>query len=94
MLDPNAAVPRDYQVTKVVTQGGRVLTGLVKQEGDKVLVLQTQTEEVRVLKSDVETRERQAASLMPEGILATLSDAEVRDLLAYLAGDRQVPLKK
>jgi hypothetical protein len=31
---------------------------------------------------------------MPEGQLAMLSDAEVRDLIAYLAGAGQVPLPK
>jgi putative heme-binding domain-containing protein len=94
VLDPNAVVPRDYQTTKVVTVTGRVLTGLVKQENDKVLTLQTATEEVRVLKSDIEQREQQHTSLMPEGQLATLSDAEVRDLLAYLAGKGQAPLPR
>src|SRR4029079_17114479 len=63
VLDPHAEVPRDHQVTRIVTGGGRVITGLVKQEFDKVLVLQTPTEEVRVQKSDIETRERQKESL-------------------------------
>jgi hypothetical protein len=31
---------------------------------------------------------------MPEGLLTPLKDQEVRDLLAYLAGDGQVPLPK
>ncbi len=94
VLDPHAEVPRDFQVTRLVLSSGRVLTGLVKQEFDKVLVVQTPTEEVRVQKSDIDTRERQKESLMPEGLLAPLKDAEVRDLLAYLAGAGQVPLPK
>lgn len=94
VLDPNAVVPRDFQVTRVVTETGRVLTGLIKSENDRVLVLQTPTEEVRVLKSDIETRDRLTQSLMPEGQLQTLTDAEIRDLLAYLAGGGQAPLPK
>ncbi|MFO0929991.1 MAG: hypothetical protein U0736_23700 [Gemmataceae bacterium] len=94
VLDPNAVVPRDFQVTRVVTETGRVLTGLIKSENDRVLVLQTPTEEVRVLKSDIETRDRLTQSLMPEGQLQTLTDVEIRDLLAYLAGAGQVPLPK
>jgi hypothetical protein len=31
---------------------------------------------------------------MPEGQLATMNDAEIRDLLAYLAGRGQVALPK
>ena len=92
VLDPHATVPRDYQTTRIVLASGRIITGLVKQEFDKVLVVQTPTEEVRVQKSDVEQRDRQKESLMPEGLLAPLRDQEVRDLLAYLAGEAQVPL--
>jgi putative heme-binding domain-containing protein len=86
VLDPNAVVPREYQTVKVVSLRGRVLTGIVKQENEKVLTLQTATEEVRIAKSDIEEREQQRTSLMPEGQLAMLKDTEIRDLLAYLAG--------
>src|SRR5262249_60295083 len=43
VLDPNAEVPRDYQVTRIVLNSGRVITGLIKMESDKVLVVQTPT---------------------------------------------------
>jgi putative heme-binding domain-containing protein len=94
VLDPNAVVPRDYQTTRIVTVFGRILIGIVKQENDKVVLLQTATEEVRIATSDIEQRDRQTTSLMPEGQLAVLSDKEIRDLLAYLAGNGPVPLKK
>jgi len=94
VLDPHAEVPRDYQVTKLVLNSGRTISGLIKTESDKVLLVQTPTEEVRVQKSDVERRQRQRESLMPEGLLAPLKDQEVRDLLAYLGGDGQVSLPR
>lgn len=94
VLDPNAAVAKDYQTVRIATTGGRVVQGLVKEENDKVVVLRTQTEEVRILKSDIEERSNQNTSLMPEGQLAMLTDAQVRDLLAYLAGEGQVALPK
>src|SRR5262249_10090452 len=94
VLDPNATVPRDYQVTRVVTKRGRVLLGLIKQETEKVLTLQLATEEVRVQKCDVDEREKTTQSMMPEGQLKELKDSEVRDLLAYLAAKEQVPLPK
>ncbi len=92
VLDPSAVVARDYQVTVLTTVQGRTLTGLVVEENDKVLTLQTPTELVRVPKADVEERRRSPQSLMPEGQLTPLSDAEVRDLIAYLAGPGQVSL--
>src|SRR4051794_13607076 len=94
VLDPHAEVPLDFQVTRLVLNSGRVITGLIKMESDKVLVVQTLTEELRVPKSDVDTRERQRESLMPDNLLTPLKDQEVRELLAYLGGDAQVPLPK
>jgi putative heme-binding domain-containing protein len=94
VLDPHAEVPRDFQVTRLVLNSGRVIAGLIKMESDKVLVVQTPTEELRVPKSDVDTRERQRESLMPDNLLTPLKDQEVRELLAYLGGDGQVPLPK
>ena len=88
------ATQRNHQVTRIVLNNGRIITGLVKQEFDKVLLVQTPTEEVRLQKSDIESRQRQRESLMPEGLLTPLKDREVRDLIAYLAGDGQVPLPR
>jgi putative heme-binding domain-containing protein len=92
VLDPNAVVARDYQMTRVTTRRGRVVTGVIKDETEKTVGVQTPTELVRLPKSDIEAREQTGLSLMPEGILQTLKDQEVRDLLAYLAGSAQVEL--
>jgi putative membrane-bound dehydrogenase-like protein len=92
VLDPNAVVSKDYQVTIVTTTTGRVLNGLVKAEDSKTVTLQTPSEVVRVPKADIEDRQKSPLSLMPEGQLAPMTDAEVRDLIAYLAGRGQVPL--
>ncbi len=92
VLDPNAVVARDYQVTLITTTDGRTLSGLVKEETSKVLTLQTQNEVIRLAKTDIEDRRQSAQSMMPEGQLATMNDTEIRDLIAYLAGPDQVPL--
>jgi putative membrane-bound dehydrogenase-like protein len=92
LLDPSAVVARDYQMTVLTLTNGRVLSGLVKEENDKTLSLQTQNEVVRVDKSDIEERQRSTQSMMPDGLLAPLSPAEVRDLIAYVSGAGQVPL--
>jgi len=94
LLDPSAVVARDYQLTTLITKDGRSLDGIVKEESAKVVTLQTQNEVIRVPKADIEVRERSAQSMMPEGLLAKLTEVEVRDLIAYLAGARQVPLPK
>jgi putative heme-binding domain-containing protein len=91
-LDPSAVVAKDFQMTVFTLADGRVVNGLVKQETDKVVTVQTQNELVRLAKPDIESRKQSAQSMMPEGQLAPMTDGEVRDLIAYLAGPDQAPL--
>jgi putative heme-binding domain-containing protein len=92
LLDPNAVVARDYQVTIFETTGGRLINGIVKSENEQTVTIQTQNEVITLPKKEIAQRTRSSQSMMPEGLLAQLSDAEVRDLIAYLAGPGQVPL--
>ena len=92
LIDPSAVVARDYQMTVVTTTTGRTISGLVKEESDKTLTMQTQNEVVRLAKSDIEERRRSPQSMMPDGLLTPLSLGEVRDLIAYVSGPDQVPL--
>jgi putative membrane-bound dehydrogenase-like protein len=93
VLDPNAVVAQDYQVTRINTAGGRVITGIIKEENDKTIAVQTPTEIIRLPKTDIEERTRLPMSMMPENQLTQLTDVEIRDLIAYLAGAGQVPLR-
>jgi hypothetical protein len=45
-----------------------------------------------VTKSEILSREKSAVSMMPEGLLKSLAQEEVRDLIAYLRTTQQVPL--
>jgi putative heme-binding domain-containing protein len=94
VLDPNTVVARDYQVTILRTVDGRTLNGLIKAETDKTVTLQTQNEVITVPKADIEDRQRSTLSMMPEGLLAPLTDVEVRDLIAYLGGNGPLPVPK
>ncbi len=92
ILDPSAVVGRDYQMTTVITTGGRVVSGLIKEENESAIVLQTVNEVVVVDKSDVEQRVLTTTSMMPDGQLQQMKPEEARDLIAYLASPSQVPL--
>jgi putative membrane-bound dehydrogenase-like protein len=94
LLDPNAVVAKDYQVSVIGTTSGRVITGIVTKEDDKTVTVQTQNELLTLAKSEIDERKKTGQSMMPEGQLAMLSEKEVRDLIAYLAGAEQVPLPK
>ncbi|OYW15102.1 MAG: hypothetical protein B7Z55_15270, partial [Planctomycetales bacterium 12-60-4] len=92
LLDPSAVVGKDYQMTVVITEDGRSINGIVKEESDSAVVLQTPTDLVTVAKKAIEERKLSELSLMPEGQLKPLAASDVRDLVAYLAAPAQVPL--
>lgn len=92
LLDPNAVVGRDFQMQVIVTQGGRILNGIVKEENEKTLTLQTPNEIVILPQAEIDERQQSRLSLMPEGILEKLSPEAIRDLFAYLASPEQIEL--
>ena len=91
VLDPSAAVSRDYTITNVATSDGRLIAGIIREQNDASLVIQTANERIVVPREDIEAIKPSSSSMMPEGQLETLSDQEIRDLFAYLASSRQVP---
>ena len=70
--------------------GTLVLKGNVKLQLSLRLVGQDSV----VTKSEILYGEKSPISMMPEGLLKTLKDDEVRDLIAYLRTTAQVPLHK
>jgi putative membrane-bound dehydrogenase-like protein len=91
VLDPSALVGKEYQATIIATADGRTLTGIVQAEDRDAVTLVTATETIVIPKTDIEERKLTVASLMPEDQLNTMSDHEVRSLVAYLASPNQVP---
>jgi putative heme-binding domain-containing protein len=83
VLFPSKIIKTGWEVESVELKNGKTLTGLVKDEGKHLRVLNLDKDE-RVLKSDVESRSTSKVSVMPEGQEATLSRREFVDLIAYL----------
>jgi len=92
IIDPNAVIPNDYRATDIEAKDGRSLTGIVKVTGDKTIMLQTANELVTIPRNEIADQRQSELSMMPEGLLAPLTDQEVRDLLYYLTRSGQVPL--
>ena len=92
IVDPSATVTADFRMVVVAMQDGRVLNGIVKSRNEHTLTLQTQNELLVLDRSEIEGLKPTTASLMPEGQLEALAEAEVRDLFAYLMGRVQAPL--
>jgi putative heme-binding domain-containing protein len=84
VLYPSRVIKTGFETETVVTKDGKALSGLVKDEGDALRVLNLDRDD-RVAKSDVESRSVSRVSIMPEGQEAQLSRREFADLIAYLA---------
>ncbi|MFN8710093.1 MAG: PVC-type heme-binding CxxCH protein, partial [Planctomyces sp.] len=92
MIDPSSVVGRDYQVVILQLKDGRVINGLVRQDTDSALTIQTINDRIIVPKADIEERSLSSSSMMPEKQLDALTKDEVRDLIAYLQSPAQVTL--
>jgi hypothetical protein len=68
----------------VVLADGRVLSGIVIRRTAELLLLRTQTGEETIPVDDVEEVIGGGVSLMPEGILDRLDEAEDADLFRFL----------
>ena len=94
VLDPSGELQDDYKMVVLTTQDGRTISGNIIAESDRQLTLRTVSQDGVVLnKSDIQTREQTEKSIMPEGLLTTLTEEEVLDLMAYMRTTAQVDLE-
>lgn len=93
MIEPSKVINPKFKTYIIETKQGGVLAGLILSENTKALKIQASAdaEPREVLLSDIEEKIESKLSLMPEGLLVTLSKEEILDLLAYVlaAGDSQ-----
>jgi len=95
ILDPSGEIQEDYKMVVLTTQDGRTISGNITGESERQLTLRTINQDALVLnKSDIQTREQTDKSIMPEGLLNTLTEEEVLDLMAYMRTVEQVELQE
>src|SRR5207253_713337 len=92
VVDPNAVVWARYRATYFETADDRLITGIVLQENESTVTIQTQSGTVTLPRNDIISRQESMLSMMPEGLLESLKPEEVIDLVAYLQSPVQVPL--
>jgi putative membrane-bound dehydrogenase-like protein len=92
ILDPSSEISREFRMSIVVTNNGRVITGLIIESSPSRLVIQTATDRVTLPADEIDEVRLSDVSIMPEGQLDKLTREQVRDLIAYLASKSQVPL--
>lgn len=94
IIDPSGDIPDAYKMVTVTTKNGQILAGSVTEEDDQRLVLSMVGQKTTVAKSDIKSRETSDVSMMPEGLLKTLTPDEVLNLFKYMQTKEQVALPK
>jgi putative heme-binding domain-containing protein len=87
ILEPSKIIPQEYQNTVVVLKSGDVLTGRVIEEDARRVLMITEPinlTRIYIQKSEIESRRISRLSPMPEGLLNSLSEEEIWDLVARL----------
>jgi uncharacterized repeat protein (TIGR03806 family) len=86
---PSKIIAEGYATTEIETKSGEVVTGRLEREDDRVVVLRpVAAEEVVTIRlTEIRHRALSKISNMPTGVVNTLSEAQVLDLLAYLISE-------
>jgi putative heme-binding domain-containing protein len=85
IVDPSLAIREEYVAFTITTKSGQALTGFLTENEPKFVTVKdlagTQT---RLAREEIASLNALPVSVMPEGLLDTMSDAEIRDLFTYL----------
>lgn len=82
---PSHFIPEEYPTFTVVTDAGKVFTGMLGAAGPKhLLILSSEGTKQKINKNEVETIIPVKKSSMPEGLLNLLSKKEAVELIRYL----------
>jgi putative heme-binding domain-containing protein len=92
VIDPSAAVPKEYQMQVITLHDGRLINGIVRERSARSVVVQSDTQRLVLAAEDIEQMKPSKMSMMPERQFDKLQPEEIRDLLGYLATHSQVPL--
>lgn len=85
ILTPNAVIAQGYESVLIETKDDEYYAGLIKQENDKELILESPEDGLITLDVNrIQSREK-GLSGMPEGLYLMLSKRELRDLMAFLS---------
>ena len=99
ILEPSKEIEKKYRTQIIVTVKGKLVSGVVIEETDKFLKLvanplDKDAKVTQVNKDDIDEREESKVSVMPAGLLDTMTRDEILDLLAWLIAAGDAPESK
>lgn len=86
LLQPSRDVAPQYFPRALLTKEGSVFVGILLRDGGggREVYRDSSGQEKVIQTADIESRRELKTSMMPEGLVKTMTDREIRDLLAYL----------
>ncbi len=86
ILGPSLEIREGFGAYLAKIKDGQILMGILEKQDAKSIVLRDVAGQRHTANAaDIESLEALPTSLMPEGLLTGMSDADLRDLFAYLA---------
>jgi putative membrane-bound dehydrogenase-like protein len=92
MYDPSAIIHKEYAATVIDLKSGRRVTGIVREETKVALTVVTANETLTIPIADIDERTPSNQSMMPDDVVAKLTEEELRSLVLYLQSPKQVPM--
>ena len=85
VLDPNAVIGKGYELNVFKLKNGTTVSGIVQfEDAQSFRVVLPGGSKFTISKGEVEKRDMLTVSLMPEGLLDALTQAQAINLVAYL----------
>jgi putative heme-binding domain-containing protein len=84
IAEPSFTIHPDYIAHMIELKDGRIVTGTVRTEGDRLHVGDVRGEVITIGRDQVEAMETSRYSIMPEGLPKQLGPEKMRDLLTFL----------
>jgi len=84
LIDPSAVLPQDYRMNVLTLKDGRVLSGNITAQSRRTTTIVGPNSVEVIPVSEIIEQSQLEQSTMPEGLLQTMDEREVVDLIAYL----------
>jgi putative heme-binding domain-containing protein len=92
VVNPSAEIREGFEAYIVETKSGRVVTGFLADQDNRVVVLRgVDGQNLVIPRTEIEEMRKSDKSVMPEETLKGLTDQQVRDLFAYLRSSQPLP---
>lgn len=89
LLFPSATFARTFETYIVVTNDGKVTSGVISRETEHAIFLRTTDRaEIRLPRDAIEHIELSKTSIMPQGLDKSLTSQELSDLITFLKNSR------